>query len=939
MRPLRKTLLLASLLAVAITAVVVAQQALAHDAAAPAEQASPLHPTFALLDESGANVLAANAAVSTMKTCGQCHDTAFIAGHSFHSDLGLSEMTAPGGTGSGRAWDTSPGLFGKWNPLVYRYLSTAGDERLDLGTADWVRLYAERIAGGGPAATSRDGQLLTTLTPQLGDPATTALDPETGQPVTWDWNESGVVEMNCFLCHSTQPNNTARIETIQSGDFRWASTATLLGTGIVAQTADGWQWNKAAFTREGELAREFVNIQDPTNENCAQCHGVVHTNVKAPLVLAGCTWETATTGQVFTAQKISDSGMNVASKDEITRAWDIHAERGLKCTDCHFSLNNPAQYQESADSRPEHLVFDPRRLEIGEYLQKPSHEFARGQSAQYTVAPELKDTMRRCEACHNASATHDWLPYVERHMSAVACETCHIPKMYASAIQQYDWTALQQDGAPTSLCRGIDTTATSAQASANVSGDVPLTVSNLVTGYEPVLLQRQDVDGGALLAPYNLITTWYWAYDDANGNARPVRLADLQAAWLANDRYTPEVMQALDANGNGTLSDIELTLDTPEKQAVIAGRLKALGLKNPRIVGEVQPYSINHNVAQGEWAIKDCQTCHSDSSRLAQPMQLASYVPGGALPEFVKDANVAADGELYIEDGALYYRPATTEQSLYVFGHDRVAWVDWLGALMFVGVLIGVGAHGGLRAYAALRAPRHALPTRRVYMYAVYERFWHWLQTFTIVLLLFTGLVIHRPDMFGLLSFPGVVIVHNVLAAILVINAALSLFYHLASGEIRQYLPHPYGFFDQAIVQAKYYLGGIFRRDPHPFEKTPQKKMNPLQQVTYFGILNVLLPLQIVIGALMWGVQQWPQVAGGFGGLPFLAPFHSLVAWTFASFIVAHVYLTTTGHEPLAGIKAMMIGWDEVEDHSTRPASVEETPDHDHTGTVETPAP
>jgi thiosulfate reductase cytochrome b subunit len=224
-------------------------------------------------------------------------------------------------------------------------------------------------------------------------------------------------------------------------------------------------------------------------------------------------------------------------------------------------------------------------------------------------------------------------------------------------------------------------------------------------------------------------------------------------------------------------------------------------------------------------------------------------------------------------------------------------------------------------------------------MYAVYERFWHWLQTFTILLLLFTGLVIHRPDMFGLFSFSGVVVAHNVLAAILVVNAALSLFYHLASGEIRQYLPRPYGFFDQAIVQAKYYLGGIFRRDPHPFEKTPQKKLNPLQQLTYFGILNVLLPLQIITGALMWGVQQWPQVAGWFGGLPFLAPFHSLVAWTFASFIVAHVYLTTTGHEPLAGIKAMMIGWDEQEEHSAPPASVEETSDHDHTGTVETPAP
>jgi thiosulfate reductase cytochrome b subunit len=236
-----------------------------------------------------------------------------------------------------------------------------------------------------------------------------------------------------------------------------------------------------------------------------------------------------------------------------------------------------------------------------------------------------------------------------------------------------------------------------------------------------------------------------------------------------------------------------------------------------------------------------------------------------------------------------------------------------------------------LRFYAALRAPHHQPKVKRVYMYAVYERFWHWLQTFTILLLLFTGLVIHRPDLFGLFSFPHIVTIHNVLAAILVINAALSLFYHLASGEIQQYIPRPYGFFDQAIVQAKFYLSGIFKGSEHPFEKTPQKKLNPLQQVTYFGILNVLLPLQIITGALMWGAQQWSQVAQLFGGLPFLAPFHSLVAWLFAAFIIAHVYLTTTGHEPLASLNAMIGGWDEVEDHS-----VSNEVSHDNPSATET---
>jgi thiosulfate reductase cytochrome b subunit len=865
-------------------------------------QVSPMHPTFALLDENGANVLESGAPVSPIQTCGQCHDAEFITTHSFHADLGLSDYTTPGNTGSGRPWDTSPGLFGKWNPLTYRYLSAEGDERLDLSTPDWLKEFGARVVGSGPAVTSRDGHLLSDAPPNSTDPDVISIDPRSQEIVPWDWQATGSMEMNCFLCHLTNPNNAARQSTIQKGKFGWATTATLLGTGIVEQAGQDWQWNKAAFSGDGELAPEFVTIQDPTNENCAQCHGLVHSDLEQPLVLAGCdleNWQTATTGQVISPQKISESGANLSGKDSLTRSWDVHAERGLQCTDCHYSLNNPVQYAESPDTRPEHLQFDPRRLEIGEYLQQPDHNFARGQSAQHTIAPELKDTMRRCESCHDTANTHDWLPYTERHMAEVACETCHIPQVYAPAVQAYDWTVLKADGRPMATCRGVDS--------------MPPGPNQLVTSFQPALLPRQNVDGESLLAPYNLVTAWYWIYEDANGNTRPVRLQDLKAAWFDGEVYAPGVVSALDQDGSGSLEEAELLLDTPEKQAVIAGRLQTLGLENPRIEGEIQPYSINHNVARGEWVTRDCQTCHSDDSLIAQSVELSASVPGGVLPEFVQDANTTINGSLYTEQGALYYRPATRAQQLYIFGHDRVRWIDALGALFFASVLFGVSGHSALRFYASVRSkPEHGRK-EKVYMYSVYERFWHWLQTIAIVLLLFTGLIIHRPDLFSIFSFQYVVVVHNVLAALLVANAGLSLFYHLASGEIRQYIPRPYGFFDQAVLQAKYYLQGIFQRGGHPFEKTPDKKLNPLQQITYFGILNVLLPLQILTGALMWGVQRWPFAASWLGGLPLLAPFHSLIAWLFASFIVAHVYLTTTGAEPLTSIQAMINGWDEVE--------------------------
>ncbi len=897
-------IMVAGLLLVFVAAGLSFSQVSAGEAEANAAQIMPLHPTFPLLDENGVNVLESGGAISTMQTCGACHNADFITEHSYHVSLGLDEYTNPGTLENGREWDTSTGLFGKWNALTYRYLSPDGDEVVDLTTPEWIMTLGRRHVGGGPAVYSRDGStLLTELDYAPDDLQTNIVDPETGELIAWDWEESGVVEMNCFLCHIPEPNNDARIQTLESGEFRWANTATLLDTGIVEGEPGNLQYVAGAFQEDGELQTEFITVQDPQANNCGLCHGLVHDTLEEPLVTAGCIperWTTETTGQIISPQRLKDTGMNIENKDELDRAWDIHSERLLSCTDCHYSLNNPVYYVEDDDRRPEHLTFDPRRLEIGEYLYQPIHDFARGQSAQSTVASELKDSMRRCESCHATEETHTWLPYKDRHMESVSCESCHIPQLYSTTFQQYDWTVIKTDGSAETQCRGIE-------------GETGSTAS-LITGYTPVLLPRQNIEGDVKLVPHNLVTSWFWIYGE---EARPVPQADLMAVYLDGENYAADIVAAFDADGNGTLDEIELVIDTDAKEGFVAGKLAELGLENPRISAEVQPYSINHNVINDEWAISDCQECHGDQSRITQPILLASYMPGGVMPEFVRDANVLQTGEIVQQDdGSLYYQPASDEQGLYILGHDNVRWVDYFGIFAFLGVLVGITAHGGLRFFASLKQPRHETKVEKVYMYGVYERLWHWLQTTVIMILLFTGLVIHKPDMLGFLSFRSMVLVHNIMAAILVINAALSLFYHLVSGEIQQFIPRPRGFFDQMISQTKYYIQGIFRGAEHPFEKTPESKLNPLQQITYFGILNVLLPLQVITGALMWGAQRWPEIANALGGLPFLAPFHTLIAWTFAAFIVMHVYLTTTGHKPMAGIQSMISGWDEVEVHT-----------------------
>jgi thiosulfate reductase cytochrome b subunit len=179
-----------------------------------------------------------------------------------------------------------------------------------------------------------------------------------------------------------------------------------------------------------------------------------------------------------------------------------------------------------------------------------------------------------------------------------------------------------------------------------------------------------------------------------------------------------------------------------------------------------------------------------------------------------------------------------------------------------------------------------------------------------IFALALTGLVIHRPDLFGVIPFTLAIHIHNGLGFILLFNAFLGLFFYVTTGTIRQYLPEPHDFISLGTAQLMYYVKGIFRGAPHPLEKTSERRLNPLQQVTYLVILNVLIPLQLISGLLMWGAQMQPDLLKSVGGLAVLSLIHTLGAWAFVAFIVVHVYLTTTGATPLSNIKAMITGYE-----------------------------
>jgi len=195
-----------------------------------------------------------------------------------------------------------------------------------------------------------------------------------------------------------------------------------------------------------------------------------------------------------------------------------------------------------------------------------------------------------------------------------------------------------------------------------------------------------------------------------------------------------------------------------------------------------------------------------------------------------------------------------------------------------------------------------------IYLYTRYERFWHWLQMVLIFLLLVTGLEVH--GLFTLFGFELAVEIHNFVGLSWLIAFAFFVFWVFTTGEWKQYIPTTKKMF--AVV--RYYSYGIFRGETHPVPKRKDAKHNPLQRLTYLSLAALLLPIQMASGFLYWSYNSWAD--WGLGGLSLgvLALVHMIGAFAIFSFIIVHVYMTTTGHTIFAHTKAMITGWEEVDE-------------------------
>jgi len=213
---------------------------------------------------------------------------------------------------------------------------------------------------------------------------------------------------------------------------------------------------------------------------------------------------------------------------------------------------------------------------------------------------------------------------------------------------------------------------------------------------------------------------------------------------------------------------------------------------------------------------------------------------------------------------------------------------------------------------------------QKLYVNPLPVRIWHWTNAFGFVLLIATGLQIRYAGLIQLVSFKTSVAVHNWIGFVLIGNFSIWLLFYLFTDKIKVYHPElsPMKYFRASFKQIQFYGYGIFRGDPNPHHVSVYRKFNPLQSMMYQIIMMLLVPIQFFTGVLLWDVARFSAMIDTFGGVRVVDTIHVLLFIFFCGFIIVHVYLATLGHTPLAHFKAMLTGYEEVEEEPARGGSL-----------------
>lgn len=200
----------------------------------------------------------------------------------------------------------------------------------------------------------------------------------------------------------------------------------------------------------------------------------------------------------------------------------------------------------------------------------------------------------------------------------------------------------------------------------------------------------------------------------------------------------------------------------------------------------------------------------------------------------------------------------------------------------------------------------------RMYLYPLWLRIWHAVNAILFLILIVTGLSMqYASGENPLIDFADAITWHNIAGILLAIGYVFFFVTNYLSHNFIHYILWPKSLFVRLKKQAIYYSYGIFKGETAPFPITKDNKFNPLQKISYVGVMYMMLPLSIITGLALLFPEFIFEKIFGMNGTLLTALLHMFVGFVLTLFLLIHLYLATLSKKRFANFKSMMTGWHE----------------------------
>ena len=203
--------------------------------------------------------------------------------------------------------------------------------------------------------------------------------------------------------------------------------------------------------------------------------------------------------------------------------------------------------------------------------------------------------------------------------------------------------------------------------------------------------------------------------------------------------------------------------------------------------------------------------------------------------------------------------------------------------------------------------------SKNFYHYPVWVRLWHLANAVLCLFLIVTGfsMLYSDPENALLVNFHRPDSIHNVRGVLLTISYTAFLFGNIFTDNGRHYLISLQGLGERLWKQLRFYAFGYFRGEEAPFPVNGERKFNPLQQISYVGVMYFALPMLFITGWALMFPEFILKRFLGFSGIFLTDQFHVILGFLVVVFLFIHLYVSTIGRSPLSNFRSIVTGWQE----------------------------